>query len=127
MALHRFIVVILLACVVCPTASSQSRANDVRVMSYNIRYGTANDGENHWDKRKEFLLATIQTFDPDLLGTQETLGFQRDLSGRAFANVRSAGRGARRWPREGRNDGALFQTRALSKAGERAFLVERNA
>ena len=47
MALYRFIVVILLACVVCPTASSQSRANDVRVMSYNIRYGIANDGENH--------------------------------------------------------------------------------
>lgn len=54
------------------------QAADVRVMSYNIRYGTANDGENHWDKRKEFLLATIKAFDPDLLGTQETLGFQRD-------------------------------------------------
>ena len=71
MALHRFIVVILQACVVCPAASSQSR----RVMSYNIRYGTANDGENQGDKWKEFLLVTIQTFDPDLLGTQETLGF----------------------------------------------------
>ena len=47
-------------------------------MSYNIRYGTANDGENQEDKWKEFLLVTIQTFDPDLLGTQETLGFQRD-------------------------------------------------
>jgi len=51
---------------------------DVRVMSYNIRYGTAKDGENHWDKRKDFLIETIKAFDPDLLGTQETLGFQRD-------------------------------------------------
>lgn len=50
----------------------------VRVMSYNIRYGTAPDGENHWDRRKEFLLETIQAFRPDLLGTQETLAFQRD-------------------------------------------------
>lgn len=47
-------------------------------MSYNIRYGTANDGKNHWNTRKEFLISTIKTFDPDLLGTQETLGFQRD-------------------------------------------------
>ena len=50
----------------------------VRVMSFNIRYGTANDGVNHWDKRREFLRDTIRAFDPDLLGTQETLGFQRD-------------------------------------------------
>lgn len=62
------------------TSLAQTKPNkaDVRVMSYNIRYGTANDGEDHWDKRKEFLIATIRAFDPDLLGTQETLGFQRD-------------------------------------------------
>jgi endonuclease/exonuclease/phosphatase family metal-dependent hydrolase len=47
-------------------------------MSFNIRFGTAADGENHWDKRKEFLVETIKAFNPDILGTQETLGFQRD-------------------------------------------------
>ena len=50
----------------------------VRVMSFNVRYGSARDGDNHWDKRKELLVETIQAFDPDLLGTQETLAFQRD-------------------------------------------------
>jgi len=52
--------------------------NDIRVMTFNVRYGTAEDGINHWDKRKEFLMETIKAFGPDLLGTQETLGFQRD-------------------------------------------------
>jgi endonuclease/exonuclease/phosphatase family metal-dependent hydrolase len=47
-------------------------------MTFNIRFGTANDGVNHWDKRKEFLIEAIKAFGPDLLGTQETLGFQRD-------------------------------------------------
>ena len=51
----------------------------VRVMSFNIRYGTAKDGENVWDRRKEFLAETVAAFDPDLLGTQETLAFQRDF------------------------------------------------
>ena len=46
--------------------------------SFNIRYGTAQDGDNHWDKRKDFLIETIRSFNPDLLGTQETLSFQRD-------------------------------------------------
>jgi endonuclease/exonuclease/phosphatase family metal-dependent hydrolase len=51
---------------------------DVRVMSFNIRYGTADDGDNAWDKRKSFLIETIKVFAPDLLGTQETLAGQRD-------------------------------------------------
>jgi endonuclease/exonuclease/phosphatase family metal-dependent hydrolase len=60
------------------TSFAADEGADVRVMSFNIRYGTADDGENRWDLRKEFLIETIKVFDPDLLGTQETLGFQRD-------------------------------------------------
>ena len=59
-------------------AGADQNSADLRVMSFNIRYGTANDGENHWDKRKAFVAETIQRWKPDLLGTQETLGFQRD-------------------------------------------------
>jgi endonuclease/exonuclease/phosphatase family metal-dependent hydrolase len=61
-------------------ASAQTVSDKpVRVMSFNIRYGTAQDGDNHWDKRKEFLADTLDSFEPDLLGTQETLAFQRDF------------------------------------------------
>ena len=59
-----------------PPSSGQD--SQTRVMTFNIRYGTADDGVNRWENRKEFLAATIKAFDPDLLGTQETLGFQRD-------------------------------------------------
>jgi endonuclease/exonuclease/phosphatase family metal-dependent hydrolase len=55
-----------------------AEADDVKVMSFNIRYGTAKDGPNAWEGRREFLVETIRAFGPDLLGTQETLGFQRD-------------------------------------------------
>ena len=51
----------------------------LKVMSFNIRYGSANDGEDRWDRRKEFVVETIKAFDPDLLGTQETEGSQRDF------------------------------------------------
>jgi endonuclease/exonuclease/phosphatase family metal-dependent hydrolase len=43
----------------------------IKVMSFNIRYGLANDGENHWNNRKSLALARIQAFGPDLLGLQE--------------------------------------------------------
>lgn len=81
----------------------------VRVMSFNIRYGTANDGENSWPKRREFLWETIRTFDPDLLGTQETLADQRD-----FLKEKLSGYGVEA---AGRDDG--------KEAGEMAALFYR--
>ncbi len=49
----------------------------IRVMSFNIRYGTAPDGEHAWTNRRDVLIETIRAANPDLLGTQETLEFQR--------------------------------------------------
>ncbi|OGT90233.1 MAG: hypothetical protein A2286_04845 [Gammaproteobacteria bacterium RIFOXYA12_FULL_61_12] len=43
----------------------------IKVMSFNIRYGLADDGENHWNRRKSFALARVRAFEPDLLGLQE--------------------------------------------------------
>jgi endonuclease/exonuclease/phosphatase family metal-dependent hydrolase len=48
------------------------------VMTFNIRYGTANDGENHWAKRRELLFEVLRTADADLVGLQEALRFQID-------------------------------------------------
>jgi endonuclease/exonuclease/phosphatase family metal-dependent hydrolase len=45
----------------------------LRVMTFNIRYGTANDGDNHWEKRRDFLVDVIREEDPDVLGLQEAL------------------------------------------------------
>jgi len=52
--------------------------NDLRVMSFNIRNGTANDGANHWNLRKEFLYDVIRDEAPDVLGLQEAVRFQLD-------------------------------------------------
>lgn len=43
----------------------------IRVMSFNIRTAEANDGDNHWQHRKQFALERIRAFAPDLLGLQE--------------------------------------------------------
>lgn len=75
----------------------------VRVMSFNIRYGTARDGENHWDKRRDFLVETITSFQPDLLGTQETLGFQRDYLAERLPDYDVLGVGRN----DGQNDGEM--------------------
>lgn len=52
-----------------------------KVMSYNIRYGLADDGEDCWVHRRESLLRLVQEINPDILGVQEALFEQvRELS-----------------------------------------------
>ncbi|MDG2166312.1 MAG: endonuclease/exonuclease/phosphatase family protein [Opitutales bacterium] len=60
------------------TASSYAENPPIKVMSFNIRNGLAKDGENAWPLRQAFVVETIRTFDPDLLGLQEVHRFQAD-------------------------------------------------
>lgn len=50
----------------------------INIMTFNIRFGTANDGINHWDNRRELVIDTITKHSPDILGLQEALNFQVD-------------------------------------------------
>lgn len=58
--------------------SSASAGTDagLTVMTFNIRYGTASDGENSWQNRRDLLVETVKKYQPDILGTQEGLDFQ---------------------------------------------------
>lgn len=53
-------------------------AQDVTVMTYNIRYGTAGDGDNSWPNRRELLIEQLEETGADVLGMQEALRFQID-------------------------------------------------
>lgn len=46
------------------------------VMSYNIRYGTANDGLNSWDRRRKASSEMIMEQRPAVFGVQEALDYQ---------------------------------------------------
>ena len=50
----------------------------LHVMTFNIRYGTAKDGDNHWTARREMLFDLLRERDADLVGLQEALAFQID-------------------------------------------------
>jgi endonuclease/exonuclease/phosphatase family metal-dependent hydrolase len=51
---------------------------EVSAMSFNIRYGTAGDGENRWQNRRQMVFDLVGKYDPDVVGLQEALGFQID-------------------------------------------------
>lgn len=62
-------------------------------MSFNVRYGSAMDGENHWEKRKDLLVETIKMHDPVVLGVQECLLFQAEYIAEKLPEYRWIGIG----------------------------------
>ena len=74
--------VLILGGVLSGTGGAQApptpAAAPLTVMTFNIRYGTAKDGENAWEHRKAMLFALLRAENPDLIGLQESLRFQID-------------------------------------------------
>ena len=68
-------------------------------MTFNIRYGGAQDGENHWQYRKDIVKEIIQDYNPDILAVQEALNFQLLELDRALPNYARIG--------VGRDDGEI--------------------
>lgn len=52
---------------------------DMNVMSYNIRLGSANDGENNWEIRKEKVTDLLNYYEASFIGLQEVQKFQLDF------------------------------------------------
>jgi endonuclease/exonuclease/phosphatase family metal-dependent hydrolase len=50
--------------------------NNLKVMTYNIRYNNTKDGENAWPKRKEKVAELINGQQADVIGLQEALADQ---------------------------------------------------
>ena len=51
---------------------------ELLVMSFNIRNGRAEDGENRWEKRRDILFDVFRNYSPDVVGLQEAVSFQID-------------------------------------------------
>jgi endonuclease/exonuclease/phosphatase family metal-dependent hydrolase len=59
-------------------AAPASGANQLKVATFNIRYGKAMDGDDAWDKRRGLFMRTVKSMDADLIGMQEVLAYQLD-------------------------------------------------
>lgn len=86
------LIVVLLLC-----HAGNLPAQDLRVMSYNIRLDVASDGENTWSNRKELLAGMIRYHHPDIVGLQEAQRHQLDFLSQALPDYA--------WLGVGRDDG----------------------
>lgn len=70
-------------------------ANDesIKVMTFNIRYGTASDGENVWSNRRALVVDMLREENPQVVGIQEALREQLDFVLKQFPHFSSVGVG----------------------------------
>ena len=92
-------------------APKPAQAAPLTIMSFNIRMGIANDGEDHWTKRREQLFALLREQRADVVGLQEAMHFQLEEIVRAVPGYD--------WVGVGRTDGR--------QAGEYAAILYRTA
>lgn len=69
---------IIALCLVFLLGATSAPAQPLRVMSFNIRLPTADDGANNWDARRDLVVRMLRSEDPDVIGTQELFKRQGD-------------------------------------------------
>ena len=83
---------------------------ELKVMSFNIRCGDANDGENRWENRRQMVFDAIRDYQPDIVGLQEALRFQIDQIRVALPEYSELGVGRSDGKTKGEYSAILYRT-----------------
>jgi endonuclease/exonuclease/phosphatase family metal-dependent hydrolase len=120
---RRLVVLAALGAVFIATwaGAQPTTADPLRVVSFNIRYGTANDGENEWPKRRDLLFEVMRELDADVVGLQEALAFQIDEIAAAVPGYAAIGVGRDDAARVGEHTAILFRTSRFRVADAGTF------
>jgi len=71
----------------------ESSYAQTKIVSYNIRYDSPNDGENRWDLRKDELVKLLEYYHPDFIGIQEAMPNQFKFIAQHIDNYKYLGHG----------------------------------
>lgn len=99
---------------VVSVAAKAAAPEPLTVMSFNIRYGTASDGPNRWELRRDQLFALLKEQSPDVIGLQEALHFQIDEIIAALPEYRMVGVGRSDGGQGGEYAAILYRATRLS-------------
>jgi endonuclease/exonuclease/phosphatase family metal-dependent hydrolase len=89
-------------------------------MSFNVRYGSADDGENSWPRRRLQVCELVRQCDPDVIGLQEALRFQIDFMRQDLPGYGEVGEG-RDGGETGEYSAILYRTARFAPAESGTF------
>src|SRR5690606_39682354 len=100
----------ILMALICGIISAQ----DLQVMSYNIKYDNPSDTENNWQNRKAFLISQLNYYNADVIGTQEGLHNQLEDIKSALPHYEYVGIGRDHGNTEGEYSAIFYNNQALT-------------
>ncbi|MHA7813130.1 MAG: endonuclease/exonuclease/phosphatase family protein [Phycisphaerales bacterium] len=106
----------ILAFVLSVLPVHEVQGEPLTIMSFNIRYGTANDGENSWPNRDHLVMRVFEDRQASIVGVQEALAFQLNEITEAHPHYGVIG--------VGRDDGKIRGEYAAILYDTRAFAVD---
>lgn len=72
-------------------AAFETEGDEIKLLSFNIRYGTADEGEYAWENRRDGVFDLLADQGADVVGLQEAMDFQVREIRRALPVYRTAG------------------------------------
>lgn len=96
-------------------------AQELRIMSYNIRYDNPGDGPNSWPNRKEYLIKQIAHYAPDVVGTQEGLIHQLEEMDQGLEKYAFFGVGRDRGGKEGEYSAVFYREDRVELVRQETF------
>lgn len=118
----------LLMCVLITVATSSlaQRPNEqtsasIKAMTFNLRFGAANDGLDRWQVRGPRLISALQKRQPELMGVQEALSFQVKQLLQAFPQWKSIGVGRENGKQKGEFCAIFYDSRRFAALDSGTF------
>ena len=104
----------------------QLSAQEITTMTYNIRLDTESDGDNQWQKRKDFLTSQIAFYEPMVFGIQEGLPNQVDYLEKHLSDYDYIGVGRDDGKRKGEFSALFYKKDVFEKLDGGTFWLAEN-
>ena len=112
--MKKTILLLMAALMVLPVSvSAKKKTSNLKVISYNIRLGTAKDGDNSWEFRYPASSAMINDQKPDIFGLQEAFDFQVNYLEEACPDYKSVGVGREDGIHKGEHMSIFYNTKTI--------------
>ena len=115
--MKKIALMLLAAVMVLPMSAGNKEKkgeNTLKVMSYNIRLGSANDGTNSWGLRYPATAEMIEDQMPDIFGVQEALAPQIRFIEDNFVDYKSVGVGREDGKKDGEHMSIFWNKKTVS-------------
>jgi endonuclease/exonuclease/phosphatase family metal-dependent hydrolase len=93
----------------------------LKIMTYNIRLDVASDGDDRWDKRKDFLASQVCFYQPDIMGIQEALPQQVTFLDAALADYDHIGVGRDDGKSQGEHSAIYYNSKKFKVVQQNTF------